>query len=94
MLTSKAGKNIFITTDTQFNPNQIMQFYRDADLIIQDCETSPFKSGVHAHYTELATLDESIKKKMWLTHYQDGKKANAQKDGFKGYLNKGDILDF
>jgi hypothetical protein len=42
-----------------------------ADVIIQDCETSPFKSGVHAHYEDLKTLPENVKQKMILVHYQD-----------------------
>ena len=64
-------KKIYYTGDTQFNPNQIMDFYKDADLIIQDCETTPFKSGVHANFLDLITLDDDIKKKMVLQHYQD-----------------------
>jgi len=82
-------KTIFITTDTQFNPNQIKDFYASADLIFQDCETTPFKSGVHAHYTELLTLPENIRKKMWLCHYQDGPLPDSKKDGFKGFIVKG-----
>ena len=84
------GRNVFVTTDTQFNPNQIQDFYIAANLIFQDCETYPFKSGVHAHYTELLTLHPDIKKKMWLCHYQDVENLpNAKKDGFKGFVTKG-----
>jgi len=64
-------KKIYYTGDTQFNPNQIMDFYNEADLIIQDCETTPFKSGVHANFLDLITLPEDVKKKMVLQHYQD-----------------------
>ena len=63
-------ETVFFTTDTQFCPNQLIDFYKMADLIIQDSETS-FKSGVHAHFNELCTLPEDIKKKMILVHYQD-----------------------
>lgn len=63
--------SVFFTTDTQFNPNQIMDFYKQADLIVQDCETYPFKSGVHAHFDELCTLPEDIRKRMVLVHYAD-----------------------
>lgn len=61
---------VFFTTDTQFCPNQISDFYAKSDLIFHDCETSPFKSGVHAHYSELVTLDQEVKNKMVLYHYQ------------------------
>jgi len=64
-------KKIYYTGDTQFAPNQIMDFYKEANLIIHDCETSPFKSGVHANYLDLITLPSEIKAKMMLHHYQD-----------------------
>lgn len=64
------GKKIYWTADTQFNPNQIMDFYKMADVIIQDCENTPYKSGVHAHVDDLLTLPDDIKKKMKLVHYQ------------------------
>jgi ribonuclease BN (tRNA processing enzyme) len=62
---------IFWTADCQFCPHQILDFYKQADIIIQDCETSPFKSGVHANFSDLITLPDEIKKKMILVHYQD-----------------------
>lgn len=93
-----SGKKIYFTGDTQHCPNQIKDFYKEADLIIQDCETTPFASGVHAHYTELATLPAEVKSKMLLLHYQDNImsdekptsgykvtgewKDKAEKDGF------------
>jgi len=79
------GKTIFITTDTQFCPEQIKKFYDRADLILHDCETSPFESGVHAHYNHLKTLPKETKKKIWLYHYQDGELPDAKYDGFKGF---------
>lgn len=76
---------IFWTSDTQHAPNQIMDFYKKADIIFQDCETS-FKSGVHAHYSDLVTLPDEIKSKMWLYHFNKGKTQNAEADGFKGFV--------
>jgi len=61
---------VFFTTDTQFCPNQISDFYAKADIVFHDCENSPFKSGIHSHYNELAMLDSDVKKKMVLYHYQ------------------------
>ena len=81
-------KNIFITTDTQFCPSQILDFYKAADIIYQDCETAPFKSGVHAHYEDLKTLKPEIKAKMWLYHYQPNPKQDAKADGFAGFVKK------
>lgn len=88
------GTRIFITTDTQFAPNQIMDFYKIADVIFHDCETAPVKSRVHAHYEELKTLPAEIKKKMWLYHYNPGKLPDAKKDGFQGFASKGQVFEF
>ena len=91
----KAGSiNVFITTDTQFCPDEMKNFYQKADIIFHDCETSKIATGVHAHYTELTTLDPSIKNKIWLYHYNPGKLPNAKKDGFRGFVKKGQIFDF
>lgn len=80
---------VFVTTDTQHAPNQIGRFYDMADVIFQDCETTPFKSGVHAHYSELRTLPAEVKAKMWLYHYQPGPRPDAVSDGFRGFVEKG-----
>jgi ribonuclease BN (tRNA processing enzyme) len=95
------GTNVFITTDTQFCPNQIMDFYKEADIIIQDCETM-FKSGVHSHYNDLKGLPEDVKLKMWLCHYQDNvlhgpqEKSSWYMDakvaGFQGFAKRGQTI--
>ena len=89
-----AAGEVFLTTDTQFAPSQIMDFYRRASIVFQDCETSPYKSGVHAHYSELKTLPGDIRAKMWLYHYQDGALPDAQADGFAGFVKQGQVFEF
>lgn len=84
----------FLTTDTQFAPEQLKDFYDMADIIFQDCETAQFESGVHAHYDKLKTLSDNVKRKMWLYHYQDGDLPNAASDGFRGFIVKGQIFDY
>jgi ribonuclease BN (tRNA processing enzyme) len=101
-------KKVYITTDSQHcSPKQVEVFYNKADIILQDCECLPFYSGVHANYEQLAgyekanstRLSAEIKKKMWLSHYQDfvslnkdffGKdcdwNAKAKTDGFQGFI--------
>lgn len=79
-------KKIFLTTDTQFCPNQIDVFYDMADLIIHDCETSPYWSRVHAHYDQLKDLPEETKAKMFLHHYNPGTLPHAWEDGFRGFF--------
>ena len=80
---------IYITSDTQFTPETLEPYYRDADVIFHDCETGNFKSGVHAHYDDLVTLHEEIKSKMWLYHYSPGALPDAKSAGFKGFVKKG-----
>lgn len=84
---------IFITTDTQFAPKQMMDFYKISDIIFHDCETAPNMSGVHAHYHELAALPESLKAKMWLYHYNPGDLPPAKKDGFCGFITPGQCFN-
>jgi len=72
----------------------IGDYLDQADIIFHDCETSPFKSTVHAHYEDLTTLPTAIKNKMWLYHYQRGTLPNARKDGFCGFVKRGQIFDF
>lgn len=99
MFTDNNGKRIFIPTDCQFAPEtSIKAYYKEANLIIHDCETSQFPSGVHAHYEQLKTLDPSIKSKMALVHFQDNVLDNwdqwqekAKSDGFIGFLKPGCI---
>lgn len=86
--------NIFLTTDMAFCPVQMKSFYEISDIIFHDCETSPRKSTVHAHYEELLTLPEQIRKKIWLYHYQPGTLPDAVKDGFRGFVTKGQCFDF
>ncbi len=88
------GIKSFLTTDTQFAPEQLKDFYQAADIIFQDCETAPFESGVHAHYTKLKTLPEEFKHKMWLYHYQDGDVPDARADGFRGFITRGQVFDY
>lgn len=95
-------QRVFLTTDVQFCPETSMKaYYKEADIILHDCETAPFMSGVHAHYDLLKTLPEEIKAKMRLYHYQDNVANNfdawqkkAQEDGFVGFLRKGDSMKF
>ncbi len=98
----KAGTEVvFITTDTQYAPNQIKDFYDQATVIYHDAECSPFRSGVHAHFDELVDLPSDTKAKMWLSHYQDDVidnwdewQARAKECGFRGFLPKGHVVEF
>ena len=87
------GKMIFFTTDTQFAPNQLAKFLNMSDLIFHDCETG-FKSGVHAHYSDLVQLPPELKRKMWLYHYQPKPQQKPVDDGFLGFVKQGQEFKF
>lgn len=87
------NSTFFLTTDSIFDPKSQMPFYQKADIIFQDCELGPRRSGVHAHYDQLVTLPENVKAKMWLYHYQAYPKPDAISDGFCGFIELGQAFD-
>ena len=90
------GTKVFYTGDTQFAPSQLVDFYREADLIFQDCETANFASKVHAHFHDLKSLPAEVKAKMWLMHYQPGgcvTVEEARYEGFLGFVDVGQEFD-
>lgn len=84
----------FITTDACFTPHLFEQPYNDASVIFQDCETSLEATGLHARYQDLRRLNRSIKQKMWLYDYNEGILPQAEFDGFKGFVQTGQIFSF
>lgn len=94
MIQKGDGQKIFLSGDTQFAPNQLHDYYGVADVILHDCETTPFMSRVHAHYDELNTLSVPVKERMWLYHYNAVPEVleghgKAQEDGFAGFIEVG-----
>lgn len=91
IITSPGGRKTFITTDTQFAPDQLAGFIKAADVVFHDCETGQFESHVHAHYNKLCTLDPESKAKIWLYHHAPDAPTtrDAIKDGFMGFVTKG-----
>jgi ribonuclease BN (tRNA processing enzyme) len=89
-----AGTKIFLTTDTTLCLDCLSPYYEEADIIFQDCETSPFPTLVHANYPQLVALPPEIKRKMWLYGYQPGTLTDATQDGFCGFVQRGQRFDF
>ena len=88
-----SGIKVLLTTDTQLCLDELGKYYEQADIIFQDCETSRFPSSIHAHYQKLLALPERIRNKMWLYHYQPGPLPDAQKDGFCGFVKRGQTFE-
>jgi len=91
--TEKKG-SLFISTDTRLQSDLLNEVAAGMTLIFHDCETTPYKSSIHAHYDDLCALPASIKQKMWLYHYQPDPVQKPEKDGFKGFIKKGQEFDF
>ena len=90
---SVGDKSIYLTTDTRFSPQRLGRYFRDADLILHDCETSPNASGVHARFEDLVGLPKAIRNKIWLYHYDDGPLPDPLESGFCGFVRRGQVFD-
>ena len=89
-----SNTTVLFTGDTQFAPAQLTDFYNLADIIFHDCETAPFPSRVHAHYSDMRQLPDKYKNKMWLYHYQPNPSQTPVEDGFQGFVTKGQSFVF
>lgn len=89
LIFSIGGRTVFFTSDSQFTPYYFNSLYKRAAIIFHDCETNEFHSGLHAHYSDLMTLDPDLRSKMWLYHYTENPLLDAEKDGFAGFVKKG-----
>ncbi len=83
----------FLTTDSLLDYERMRPYYEEAAVILQDTETSPSKSGAHAHYDDLRQLPSDIKAKMWLYHFNDEPLPDAVADGFLGFAPRGHVVD-
>jgi len=88
------SRSVFISTDAIFQPELLQESAAQAELIFHDCETSPHKTGVHAHYDELCRLPAAIRQKIWLYHYQANPGYLPREDGFQGFVVKGQEFSF
>jgi ribonuclease BN (tRNA processing enzyme) len=76
---------LYISGDTQFDPDAIELFGKDCEMLWHDCQHFP--GGVHANYEELKTLPKKIRARMHLYHLSDGMlDLDVKPDGFAGLL--------
>lgn len=64
-------ERVLFTSDTRFDPQLLLEFdeHYGLEYIFHDCQF--FTGGVHASLEELATLPNTLKRKMVLMHYAD-----------------------
>ncbi len=89
-LEHSSGYNVLMPTDTQHMiPKQLEPYYKRANRIYMDCETSPFPSGVHPHISNLINdMSPEIQRKCLLYHYDSY--PQVPENMFYGVLNTGD----
>jgi ribonuclease BN (tRNA processing enzyme) len=80
------GQTVWFSADALLDAQQPL--FDAADVVFHDCETG-FRTGVHAHYTELKSLPAEVKKKITLYHYNDGSKEACTEAGFAGWAQQG-----
>lgn len=85
--------NVYYSADTVITENTT-KACEESDLVFHDCETNARLSGVHAHYTQLVDLPNELKKKMWLYHYSPNPQYDFVKDGFLGFVKKGQSFEY
>ena len=88
------GCRIFFSGDTKLSFDALHECFENADIIFNDCELASRPTPVHAHYRELVELPIAIKKKIWLYGYQPGELPPATKDGFLGFVKRGQEFQF
>jgi ribonuclease BN (tRNA processing enzyme) len=80
VMKKEGHKTLYFVADSQHcSPRQMEMYYREADVIFQDCECSPFPTNVHATYKQLSgdlsanspDIGAEVRGKMWLNHFQD-----------------------
>lgn len=93
LMIEHSGRRAFITTDTQFCPDDLKPQYAAADLIFHDCELGRVRTGVHSHYDDLTRLPDPVKRKTWLYDYQGAVLPDVLADGFRGLVHCGQVFD-
>ncbi|OQX27752.1 MAG: hypothetical protein BWK80_03720 [Desulfobacteraceae bacterium IS3] len=79
-------KRVFISGDTQFDPDLIHLYADRSEVMFHDVQFFP--GAVHAPLQDLKTLAPEIKQKMYLVHYSDDWK-NQDISGFAGWCEQG-----
>lgn len=88
---------VLFTSDTRFDKDLLDFSIKNWNIetIFHDCQF--FDGGVHASLNELDTLDEDIKKKMYLMHYGDNWKdfeKRIQESSFIDLVKEGHFYNF
>ena len=99
------NNRVWISGDTMFDRDYPLRFSEEAEVMFHDCQT--FVGGIHASYSELMTLPDEVRAKMYLYHYNDNWDqpdtwvkdtddftGDPIKDGFLGWTEQQVAYDF
>jgi len=93
---------VFLTTDTQYCPEQLAAFYDDCDFVIHDVESAPFSSGVHAHWDKMKHEAKKRPGKLCPVHCNYSTedivpvmpRDSWEEDGFVMPVRRGEVFTF
>jgi ribonuclease BN (tRNA processing enzyme) len=86
------NNRVFFSADTQLDLALLYTYADRSEVMFHDVQF--FSGAVHTPLSDLQTLPEDIRKKMYLIHYSDNWQQHSA-DGFAGYAQQGHryILD-
>lgn len=91
------NNQIFISGDCILHEDNL-KYFKKAKTIFHDCGLIHYENNIHASYQDLCSLPLDIKNKMWLYHYTTNNGTiplpDYKKDGFLGFVKKGQIFEF
>jgi hydroxyacylglutathione hydrolase len=79
-------RRVFVSGDTVFDPELIEMYADRSEWMFHDSQFHP--NPVHASLSELRTLPDHIKQKMFLVHYPDNPEQHDTSD-FAGWTKQG-----
>ena len=91
-------KRFLFTGDTKFDRDLVMYGIETCALIFHDCQLfnagKNNELGVHASYEQLLAFPPDIRHRIWLYHYGDSQRPDAESDGFAGFVDKLQAFQF
>jgi len=83
-------KRFLFSGDTKFNKELIMHGMNNSSQVFHDCQLfdsgKDNQLGVHTSYQQLLRLPAEVRSRMWLYHYGDSARPDANADGFAGFI--------
>ncbi len=80
------NNRVFISADTRLDLDLVYSYAERSEVMFHDVQF--FSGAVHTPLSDLQTLPEAIKKKMYLIHYSDNWQQHGVED-FAGYALQG-----